>query len=802
MTDYNQALAFFQALTGEYSPTLTWQTFCDPDLPADWVNAKGEQVDYLAEWWRAPFDADTVNRLAAKQQQGAGVFFGVNGSSTGGRYAKEIDQFRAMIVDSDGAPKPAQWPYPPHVIIERDPTHWHAYWFIDGNTDAEGWAFAQYQLALWFGGDTKMINPDRVMRVPGFIHQKNLAEPHTYDIVYFAPTSQRYNLMQLMSGYQLVGDKAIALSEWARKRTGQGDVHLADYNDSPANVDKYRDYLLNRAEHGIDGQGRNGIRFKTACAGRDYALSPEKTIEMMLELWDHGNTPPCGPALIETSVKNAYNYASNRMGARSLQVWLDQPILLPPGASPTPIETVHYVVELPPAKAQGKSGKMLEPGELGDGYSKNHFNNSMLFIQQNSPNGEIFLYNEETYIFNGKVFDRVEPVVLEQAMLKAMGHMSPSMSDLSGSVRMTRIKLAASVDKMPAWRNNPDRNTDGTMVFNNGILDLNTNTFSTHDVNLLTNNILSYDYDPAATCPNWERFTQDLWGQDPETIRCFRQWMGYCMVRDYRHQKIAALIGKPRSGKGTIARVMRELLGKFNVASPALAKLSEPVTLHAMSGKLLAAIPDASSVMGPGAAAVMETLKSISGNDAVTFDRKYLPASTEEISARIMLIANEFPQFNDASGAIVDRILYFPFDISHAGREDPDLTGRLLAELPGIAIWAIHGLLDLREQGRFTESETTRLKKRRLRCQLSPALSFANELLEPDSNTFIDENVLYQRYVGWCRSTGTYFMSRDQLGRAMESAVDGIYRVDMANKSGYKGVRFKQHDNAPEQGSI
>jgi len=249
---------------------------------------------------------------------------------------------------------------------------------------------------------------------------------------------------------------------------------------------------------------------------------------MMLELWDHGNTPPCGPALIETSVKNAYNYASNRMGARSLQVWLDQPILLPPGASPTPIETVHYVVELPPAKAQGKSGKMLEPGELGDGYSKNHFNNSMLFIQQNSPNGEIFLYNEETYIFNGKVFDKVEPVVLEQAMLKAMGHMSPSMSDLSGSVRMTRIKLAASVDKMPAWRNDPDRNTDGTMVFNNGILDLNTNTFSTHDVNLLTNNItlLTGDvlfgpvlYNKGAT-PNYTPI-DNVFAQD--TVRVMRR---------------------------------------------------------------------------------------------------------------------------------------------------------------------------------------------------------------------------------------------------------------------------------------
>lgn len=805
MTDFNQALAFFQALTGEYSPMLTWQTFCDPDLPPDWVDAQGKKVDYLAEHWYAPFDSNTVQRLAEKQQRGAGVFFGVNGSTYGGRGAKDINIFRAMIVDSDGAPKPNYWPYPPHAIIERDPLHWHAYWFIDGQADADSWAFAQYQLALWFGGDDRMINADRVLRVPGFIHQKDLANPHTYDITYFAPAEQRYNLMQLMSGYQLQGDKAILLSEWARKRSGQADVSIADYVDSPANIDKYRDYLLNRAEHGVDGQGRNGIRFKTACAGRDYALSPEKTAEMMLELWDYGNTPPCGPALIEESVRNAYRYSQNALGARSLQVWLDQPILLPPGASTTPIEKVHYEIELPPAKKQ-----RIDPMKgdnicmHGEGYNRNHTNNASIFIQAHSPNGEMASFNDEVYLFNGKVFDKVEPAHLESLVNLDIRHTMPSTADLSGAVKMVKTNLfTQGVERMPAWRSDPKRSTAGVVVFSNCIVDLEQGATYEHTTNLLTCNMLDFDYDPSATCPRWEQFVHDLWGKDPDLIRCFRQWMGYCMVHDYRHQKIAALIGKPRSGKGTVARIMVDLLGKFNVASPSLANLSDAAVLHTMSNKLLATIPDASSVSGPKAAAVMETLKSISGNDSITFDRKYLSASTETITARLMLVANEFPQFNDPSGAIVDRILYFPFDVSHAGNEDPDLTDKLRAELPGIAVWAIQGLLDLRKAGRFTESKATRRRKHNIRRQLSPALSFTNEMMEPKPDVFIDENTLYQRYVGWCRSTGTFASSRDQLGRQLESAVQGLIRVEnIGGKNGFMGYQFKQHDNAPEQGHI
>lgn len=805
MTDFNQALAFFQALTGEYSPVLTWQTFCDPDLPPDWVDAQGKKIDYLAEHWRSPFDATCVQRLSAKQQQGAGVFFSVNGATNGGRYSKDIDQFRAVMVDSDGAPMPQHWPYPPHVIISRDPVHWHAYWFIDGNTDAESWSFAQYQLALWFGADTSLINPDRVLRVPGFLHQKDVTNPHRYDIVHFAPTPQRYNLMQLMTGFQLEGEKAIQLTEWARKRTGQGDVTLADYDDSPINIDKYKDYLLNRAEHGVDGQGRNAIRFKTACAGKDYALSPDVTIQMMLDLWDHGNTPPCGRELIETSVRNAYRYAANALGARSLQVWLDQPILLPPGASTTPLNQVIY--EAPPVLPDAKKPRIdpLKGDNIamhGEGFNKNHTNNANLFLRQYAPNGEMFIFNDEAYQFNGKVFDKVELPDLENMMFNALSHTMPSSADLSGATRILRVQLNARIKAMPAWRNDPNRSTTGTIVFNNGILDLEANTFTEHDVNLLTCNRVEYDYDPMATCPNWDGFIHSLWGNDPDTIRCFQQWMGYCMVHDYRHQKIAALIGKPRSGKGTIARIMVDMLGKFNVASPSLATLSDAPVLHTMSNKLLATIPDASSVAGPKSAAVMECLKSISGNDSITYDRKYLNASTETISARLMLVANEFPSFNDPSGAIVDRILYFPFNISHAGREDPGLTDRLRAELPGIAIWAIKGLLDLRAAGRFTESATAKRRKRGLRRQLSPVLSFTNELMEVSEGSFVDENTLYQRYVGWCRSTGTYVISRDLMGRAMESAVEGLTRVEeVGGKSGFTGMRFKQ-SNAPAAGAI
>lgn len=810
MNSYEQASRFFAALTGSAFPNLVFQTFCDPDLPADWIGSDGKPCDFLASHFASPFNQDAIAKLNNMQKQGAGAFFCVNGSSTLGRYQRDIDQFRTMVVDSDGAPYPSHWPFPPHAIVERDPTHWHAYWFIDGNCDLETWAFSQMQLAIWFGGDRALTNADRVCRVPGFIHQKRLDNPMPYSLIHLAESQQRYNVQQLMQGFQLDGEKAAELMAWWQKRAGRGTVNMQDFDDGQINVAKYIEYLTQRADHGVDGQGRNAIRFKTACAGRDYGLSPDKTAELMLEHWDHGNTPPCGPALIETSVENAYRYAANGVGTRSLKVYLDSDYQLPPGASTTPVHTVvHDVTEplaLPAAPKMPKPPRSDSDGVAhGDGFNKNHTNNAQMFVRMHSPSGEMFIHNSEAFRYNGKVYDRIDPQTLEHMMFQSMAHMMPSSADLSGALRLANVMLvgnATGVEKLPAWRSAPKHDISSLVVFNNCILDVASGSAREHTNDLLTTNVLSYDYQPGAQCPQWCAFIDSLWGDDPDMIACFKQWMGYCMVNDYSHQKIATLIGKPRSGKGTIGRVFKALLGDFNVASPALSKLHEPEILHSMSGKLVAIIPDAGSVAGPTKDQVMEALKSISGNDSITFNRKYLPASTETLSSRIMIMANEFPYFNDPSGAIVDRILFFPFRRSHAGNEDTTLTARLLTELPGIANWALDGLRSLRSQGRFTESSATRYQKNLLRRQLSPALSFCNEMLAVRPGAFLTDQQIYGRYVGWANATGMFKMNRDQLMRGMESALDGVRREDRNGSNGFVNLTFATNSQEPETGAL
>ncbi len=71
-----------------------------------------------------------------------------------------------------------------------------------------------------------------------------------------------------------------------------------------------------------------------------------------------------------------------------------------------------------------------------------------------------------------------------------------------------------------------------------------------------------------------------------------------------------------------------------------------------------------------------------------------------------MLISNELPWLTDASGALVSRLVILRFTESFYGREDQGLFDRLVAELPGILLWAMEGWRRLRERGHFVQPKT------------------------------------------------------------------------------------------------
>ena len=166
--NYEMAKAFLQAL-GQGDDVFTFQTFSDQK------STGGIFPKVLHGTLERHFD-----ELARLNEAGAGIFVMVNkgdgivheGFKTC-RTKASVTAVRAQFVDLDGAPLAPlmEAKRPPDIVVESSPGRWHGYWLgIDCPLDA--FKSVQQALAQKFGGDIKVCDLPRVLRLPGFYHQK------------------------------------------------------------------------------------------------------------------------------------------------------------------------------------------------------------------------------------------------------------------------------------------------------------------------------------------------------------------------------------------------------------------------------------------------------------------------------------------------------------------------------------------------------------------------------------------------------------------------------------------------------
>jgi putative DNA primase/helicase len=310
---------------------------------------------------------------------------------------------------------------------------------------------------------------------------------------------------------------------------------------------------------------------------------------------------------------------------------------------------------------------------------------------------------------------------------------------------------------------------------------------------LFTTAALAFDYDAQAPLPtNWLRFLQEIWDQDQQSIDLLQEWFGYCLTADTQQQKMLLLVGPRRSGKGTIGRVLRKLVGEGNVVGPTTGSLAGPFGLQPLIGKSLAIVSDA-RFRGNDMPIIVERLLCISGEDALTIDRKHIGSVTMKLPTRFMLLTNELPRLDDASGALAGRFLILQMTQSFFGREDLDLTEKLIAELPGILLWALQGWVRLHQHGRFTQPASAESAVQAMEDLTSPVGAFVRECcdVKPGQRAWVDD--LYSAWKSWCEREGrSAVTTRQTFGRDLGAAVPGITRRRGAGDvTFYDGISIK-----------
>ena len=217
-----------------------------------------------------------------------------------------------------------------------------------------------------------------------------------------------------------------------------------------------------------------------------------------------------------------------------------------------------------------------------------------------------------------------------------------SVGDVLDALAKGVTLLPATVNP-PAWTGLGDGPPVPVVACANGLLSVTSRTRHPHSPQWFNLTAVPFDYDADAAPPSrWLAFLHQLWPDDPESIAALQQWFGYVLAGITAHQKALLIVGPRRGGKGTIAGVLRALLGPENVKGPTLASLSEQFGLQPLIGASLAVIADARLDRNRAHVAV-ERLLSITGEDVLTVDRKYTDAWTGKMPTRIMMLSNELP---------------------------------------------------------------------------------------------------------------------------------------------------------------
>lgn len=292
------------------------------------------------------------------------------------------------------------------------------------------------------------------------------------------------------------------------------------------------------------------------------------------------------------------------------------------------------------------------------------------------------------------------------------------------------VEAIASTDKaLPCWNTGK---IEHLVPFNNGLLRLKPFVESgeveliNHTPNYWSTWCIPCPFDPEAKCSTWLNFLAECLEGEEDQIRLCQEWFGYVLSGDTSHQKYMAHIGARGSGKSTVAQVLQRIVGSGSVAFD-LRRLAGRFGLCALQGKSLAVCGEVELAGCKERAEIIERLKSITGNDTQQLERKgdnvYL---TESLPSRFHIISNSVPVLRDPTLALARRMLIL-WSPSSAANADLNLEAKLIAELPGIARWALDGCSRLYRTGRFTGTDRMKAEVKAIERDASPLIAFVRD---------------------------------------------------------------------------
>lgn len=463
------------------------------------------------------------------------------------------------------------------------------------------------------------------------------------------------------------------------------------------------------------------------------------------------------------------------------------------------------------------SKKLIIPQELDNNFNKNQRREQLAdklmekYHFATLPNEQIFVYEDGVYT------DRAE-IVIKEEIVKAL---SSDFQNEDITNILNRIKGNTFVDY--DFFEEPSN----IICVNNGIIELDTSSFGDGKCNFMQytpnfhfQNKLKINYDLSLnSCPKIGKLIYDILPSQ-QAVRCFYEFLGYCLYRGYPIHKAIMLVGEGSNGKSTLLNLMKDFLGKENTTSIALQKIcSDRFTSAELFGKMLNFFADLTDI------ALTDTgmWKALTGNDQICAEIKFKQRQLNFTNySKFAFSSNKIPENKgDDSDAFWRRWIIIQctqiFDEDH-NNVQKDILNTMFstdaekqAEFSALLLHAILGLKRLLKNGKFSSDGMIVIdgkeKVRDAWTRNDVVRMFVDDCIEQDSTSYIPKATIFEAYIRYQNEKFPTFPPLDMSVfhrklRKFVAVFDEYKKIDNDRVNCYVGIKLKPVDSKTTQQKI
>ena len=266
----------------------------------------------------------------------------------------------------------------------------------------------------------------------------------------------------------------------------------------------------------------------------------------------------------------------------------------------------------------------------------------------------------------------------------------------------------------------------------------------------------------------------------------FQELLGSLLTKDYVTQRMYFFFGPAHTGKSTILNLIGLLMGKKNTSNVGIEAFSTQFGLAPTVGKRVNICPE----LNDSSIALENKLKSYTGSDTITIDKKYKEPLSIKPTAKLIFGCNDITKFRDRSNGIYRRMVVLPMNVViEEADKDYSILDKLANELPGVMNWALDGLRKLHNNG-YNISETIDMKAivEEHKRESNPTKIFIDDFCEVDTNErgAICKDV-YDSYKLWAKENGYRVLSDGSFGKEI-SRILGVKKIRISENNNKKWV--------------